>query len=237
MLNEPARRFYDESYRSAGFGAQRRYPNEELLRFLAREFGMVPAASRREISILEVGCGSGANLWMIGREGFSAHGLDLSAEGLALCREMLSGWGVTASLRQGDMTTLPYETGSMHAVVDVFSAYCLDEAGFGRFLEEVARVLAPGGRFFTFTPHKASDAFVNHAPARLIDPSTLDGIHRETSPFAGNRYPFRFCTNEELATALAARGLVVTASEQVRRSYRQGAEWFAFAVVSARKPE
>ncbi|MCU0983578.1 MAG: methyltransferase domain-containing protein [Acetobacteraceae bacterium] len=237
MLNEPARRFYDESYRSAGFGAQRRYPNEELLRFLAREFGSVPHAARSGLSILEVGCGSGANLWMIAREGFSAHGLDLSAEGLALCREMLAGWGVTASLRQGDMTALPYGDASMHALVDAFSAYCLDEAGFGRFLDEVARVLAPGGRFFTFTPHKASDAFINHDPARLIDPSTLDGIRRETSPFAGNHYPFRFCTNDELGAALAARGLAVTASEQVRRSYRQGAEWFGFAVVSARKPE
>ncbi len=231
------RNFYEGSYRGAGFGAQRRYPNEEMLRFVARHYGAVPAAARSGISLLEVGCGSGANLWVLAREGFDTHGLDLSAEGLALCEEMLRSWGTRASLREGDMTTLPYEPTSFDAVLDVFSSNCLDEAGFGRFLDETARVLKPGGRLFTFTPHKASDAFTDHAPARLIDASTLDGIRRESSPYAGNLYPFRFTTNEELAVALEARGFVVTSSEQVRRSYRGGAEWFAFAVVAAEKRE
>lgn len=229
------RSFYDASYRSAGFGAQRRYPNEEMLRFIARHYGAVPFPDRRSISLLEAGCGSGANLWALAREGFDAHGLDLSAEGLALCAEMLRSWNVQAELREGDMTSLPYAPAAFDAVLDVFSSYCLDEPGFARFLDDVTRVLKPGGRFFTFTPHKGSDAFTNHAPARLLDACTLDGIRRETSPYAGNLYPFRFTTNEELAEALGARGFDVTSSEQVRRSYRNGAEWFAFAVVAAEK--
>jgi SAM-dependent methyltransferase len=235
MTRDATRAFYDSAYAQQGFGAQRRYPNEELARFLARHYLGLPRAARASVRTLEVGCGSGANLWMIAREGFEAHGLELSAEGLALCREMLASWGVSATLREGDMTAMPYPDASMDAVLDVFSAYCLDEAGFARFLDETARVLRPGGRFFTYTPHKASDAFTDHAPARLIDASTLDGIRRENSPYAGNLYPFRFTTNEELAGALAARGLRVTSSEQLRRSYRGGAEWFAFAVVSAEK--
>lgn len=236
MSSGDARAFYQQAYSASGFGAQRRYPNEELVRFLARHFFCVPRAARADVHILEVGCGSGANLWMIAHEGFTAHGLDLSAEGLALCREMLASWGVQAALREGDMTAMPYPDASMDAVLDVFSACGLDQSGFERFLAEAVRVLRPGGRLFTFTPHKASDAFTDHAPARLIDASTLDGIRRETSPYAGNLYPFRFATNEELAAALARHGLRVTESEQVRRSYRGGAEWFAFAVVAAEKP-
>lgn len=228
--------FHDDTYRRYGFAAQRRYPNEELVRFLARHFFPIPRAERAAVPILEVGCGSGANLWMIAREGFAAHGLDLSAEGLALCREMLAGWGVQAGLHHGDMASLPFPDASMAAVVDVFSAYCLDEAGAARFLDEVARVLRPGGRFFTYTPSKLSEAFTDHAPATLLDASTLSGIERPTSPFAGNRYPFRFTTNAELATALAARGLAVTTSERVARSYRDGEELFWFAVVAAEKP-
>lgn len=121
-MSGEARAFFEASYGSAGFGAQRRYPNEELVRFLARHFFPLPRAARADVRILEVGCGSGANLWMIAREGFAAHGLDLSAEGLALCRRMLEAWGVTAALEEGDMTALPYGTGSMHAVLDVFSS-------------------------------------------------------------------------------------------------------------------
>jgi SAM-dependent methyltransferase len=236
MQNTLTEAFHDDTYRRYGFAAQRRYPNEELVRFLARHFFPIPRAERAAVPILEVGCGSGANLWMIAREGFAAHGLDLSAEGLSLCRETLAGWGVTASLHHGDMASLPFADGAMAAVVDVFSAYCLDEGGAARFLDEVARVLRPGGRFFTFTPSKLSEAFTDHAPARLLDASTLSGIERPTSPFAGNRYPFRFTTNAELAAALTARGLTITMSERVARTYRDGEELFWFAVVAAEKP-
>jgi SAM-dependent methyltransferase len=228
--------FHDATYRRYGFAAQRRYPNEELVRFLARHFFPIPRPDRAAVPILEVGCGSGANLWMIAREGFAAHGLDLSTEGLALCHEMLAGWGVRAGLHHGDMASLPFPDASMAAVVDVFSAYCLDEAGAAHFLDEVTRVLRPGGRFFTYTPSKLSEAFTNHAPAKLIDASTLSGIERSTSPFAGNRYPFRFTTNAELSTALTARGFTITMSERVARSYRDGEEMFWFAVVAAEKP-
>jgi SAM-dependent methyltransferase len=228
--------FNDDAYRRYGFGAQRRYPNEELVRFLARHFFPIPPDERRAVPILEVGCGSGANLWMIAREGFAAHGIDISAEGLRLCREMLAGWGAEAELCHSDMAALPFADGTLAAVVDVFSAYCLDEAGMSRFLDEVARVLRPGGRFFTYTPSKLSEAFTNHAPSTLIDGSTLSAIERPTSPFTGNHYPFRFATNAELEAALVSRGFAITMSERVARSYRDGEELFWFAVVAAQKP-
>src|SRR4051812_28520612 len=87
---------YDRAYKAEGFAAQRLYPNEELLRFLGRNFfSKVPREARSSVPVLEVGCGSGANLWMIAREGFDAHGLELSGEALELCRTMLARWNVS----------------------------------------------------------------------------------------------------------------------------------------------
>jgi hypothetical protein len=63
--------WHDERYRKLGLGAQRRYPNEEFIRFLAGHFFDVPHDERQAIRILEVGSGSGANLWAIAREGSS----------------------------------------------------------------------------------------------------------------------------------------------------------------------
>src|SRR5262249_19664538 len=133
-----SRAWYDRSYSAAGFRAQRRYPNEELLRFFGRHYFPLPPDERKAVRVLEVGCGSGANLWMIAREGFEAHGIDLSAEGIAVCREMLASWGVSATLNTGSMTACPYRAASFDVVVDVFSSYCLDEAGFDDFLREAA---------------------------------------------------------------------------------------------------
>ena len=71
-------RWYQKSYKKEGFGAQRLYPNEELLRFLGRHFFLIPIQKRKNIKILELACGSCSNLWMIGKEGFKAYGIDFS---------------------------------------------------------------------------------------------------------------------------------------------------------------
>src|ERR1700733_9194756 len=139
-MHDNCKAFYERSYESSGFGAQRRYPNEELMRFMGRTLFPVPPGQRKDVRILEVGCGSGGNLWAIAREGFDAHGIDLSAEGINLCRRMVESWGCVATLRAGDMTDLPYESGFFDAVVDVFSSYCLPEKDFARYLDGVARV-------------------------------------------------------------------------------------------------
>jgi SAM-dependent methyltransferase len=229
------RAFNDQAYAARGFAAQRFYPNEELLRFLGGHYFGLPPAARANVRVLELGCGSGSNLWMLAREGFRAHGIDISAEGLSLCRRMLDRWGVEAQLAEGDMSRLPYGDASFDLVLDVFSTYCLDEADFARCLDHVARVLAPGGRFFTYTPAKSSDAFRDRGDAVLIDGSTLDQISRPTAPFSPSPHPFRFTTVEELEVLLAARGLAVRGAEIIGRTYRRGAERFEFVSLHAEK--
>jgi SAM-dependent methyltransferase len=229
------RDWYQISYAAHGLSAQRRYPNEEFLRFMGRNFLAVDLAQRSKIKILELGCGSGANLWMIAREGFDAYGIDLSDEAIKLCRLMLESWGVRAWLTTGSMSDLPYPPEIFDAVVDVFSANCLNESGFASCLDEVARVTKPGGYFFSYSPSKNSEAFKNFLPAAKIDESTLDGIVRPTSPFSGNSYAFRFISQDDYALALSERGFAVTSNERIGRTYRDGDEYFEFVSISARK--
>ena len=51
-----------------------KYPSLAVVRFVARNFYKVP--NRKDIRILELGCGTGANLWYCARERFSVIGLD-----------------------------------------------------------------------------------------------------------------------------------------------------------------
>lgn len=227
--------WHEKLYASQGFGAQRRFPNEELLRFMGVNFFGIDAALRKQMKMLEIGCGSGANLWMIAREGFETFGLDLSNEALKLCETMLTSWGTQASLQQGSMTGLPYASEMFDGVVDVFSSYCLNEAEFLDCLDDVARVLKSGGRYFSYAPSKNSDAFTDFLPAKKIDPSTIDGIARPTAPYYGNSYPFRFIDGAEYASALEKRGLVITSNERISRTYRRGEEYFEFVSIAARK--
>lgn len=234
-MNDTAKNFHDGTYKALGFAAQRNYPNEELLRFLGSYYFSMPLEERRDLRILEVGCGSGANLWMIAREGFEAYGIDLSAEGLDLCRQMLDRWQVSASLKRGDMTATGYPDSHFDAVLDVFSAYCFDERNFSAFLDEVTRILKPSGRFFSYTPSKNNDSFRDPGPSRRIDSSTLDGIHRTTSPFYGQFYPFRFTDPEEYEALLAERGFAVLRNERIGRTYRSREEYFEFTSIHAQR--
>lgn len=228
--------FYDGAYGTQGAAAQRRYPNEEAVRFLARHFLAAPRPARAAMRLLDVGCGSGSNLWMLAHEGFDAHGLDLSAEGLKVCAEVLAGWGVSATLKHGSMTELPYADGFFDGVLDCFASNCLDDVQHARFRAEAARVLRPGGHFFSFHPSRRSDAYLDRAPARLVDESTLEGILRPSSPFHGNGYTFRFTTNALYAAELAAVGLEVTANERSGRTYAAQSEYFECVSIMARKP-
>jgi SAM-dependent methyltransferase len=230
--------FYENSYESSGFKAQRRYPNEELMRFIGRTYASIPMSDRKEIRILEVGCGSGGNLWSLAREGFDAYGIDLSAAGIDICHEMLASWGVMATLHVGDMSNLPYESGYFDAVVDVFSSYCLPEKDFMRYLNEIERVLKPGGKYFSYTPSKNSDVFKNAPASEKIDASTLTGIHRETAPFYGNSYPFRFTSVAEYKNSIAkvsGGSLFARYCETSGRTYNHGKEYFEFVVIEADK--
>lgn len=124
-----------------------KYPPEEVVRFVARNFF---ATTKREyFRILEIGCGPGANLWFLAREGFSAYGLDGSAVAVQQARERLAREGLSAELEVGDAIRLPWQSGFFDAVLDVECLYANLLADSRRIVEECQRVLKPGGLFFS----------------------------------------------------------------------------------------
>jgi SAM-dependent methyltransferase len=123
------------------------YPGEELIRFVARAFYDVPI--RKDIQILEIGCGTGANLWFLAREGFSAYGMDGSKIAVEQAANYLKDEGLAADLQQGDVMKLPYSDSTFHAVLDVECIYANSLADTSVILDEVYRVLKPGGWIFS----------------------------------------------------------------------------------------
>ncbi|MGO4958526.1 class I SAM-dependent methyltransferase [Luteococcus sp. Sow4_B9] len=111
--------------------------NKTPYRWLAR------AVSSRALQVLDIGCGAGA----MGRElelpGRIVVGLDRSAAEL----RHASGPGPFV---QGDARALPFADGSFDAVVSVLELAVIHPTG--RLLDEVQRVLRPGGVFVGLVP-------------------------------------------------------------------------------------
>ena len=94
--------------------------------------------------ILDVGCGTGANLEMLSHFG-AAEGVDVSPEALAFCRER----GLQ-NVRQGEAEHLPYDDCSFDLVTGLDVVEHLDDDLAG--LREMRRVLRPGGYVLLFVP-------------------------------------------------------------------------------------
>lgn len=126
-----------------------KYPSEELIRFIARNFYKSPI--RSEIKILEVGCGTGANIWFFSREGFTSYGIDGSEVAIKKAKHYLKEDSLSANLEVGDAMNLPYADSYFDAVIDIECIYANTLEDSLIILKEIHRVLKNKGLFFSKT--------------------------------------------------------------------------------------
>jgi len=137
---------WDDLFKRKAWG---RYPPEDVVRFIARRFFAAP--ERKTVHILEIGCGPGANIWFMAREGFTVHGIDGSAVAIEQATQRLLSENLAADLRVGDAMNLPWPEASFDAVIDVECIYANSLPDSQRIIAESLRVLKPGGDFFSKT--------------------------------------------------------------------------------------
>jgi SAM-dependent methyltransferase len=111
--------------------------------------GLRMIADRRYAKALEIGYGSGAVLLAIAASVDELHGIDLDADP-APVQAWLARHERTASLIQGSVYELPYETAEFDLALSFSVFEHLHQ--YERGLREVARVLKPGGRFLLGMP-------------------------------------------------------------------------------------
>ena len=145
------------------------YPPAEQRRLIARaEFwrerlildGLaLPDGTR----LLEIGCGAGAGLGVLGGAfpGVQLTGVDIEPGQIAAARAHLTARGLEADLRVADGRQLPFADGSFDHVWMMWLLERLTEEGAMAVLREARRVLVPGG---TITAIEADYATVRFGP-------------------------------------------------------------------------
>ncbi|SFW72013.1 class I SAM-dependent methyltransferase [Amycolatopsis australiensis] len=141
----------------------------------------------------DIGFGGGLGLTLLLREASVVHGVDISTTMLdrargTFHRELAAGRLV---LHEGSMTALPLEDASVDAIVSTNTVYFVEDLAAA--FAEVARVLAPGGRFVL----------------GIGDPELM----AKSRMLADNG--FRLRPVPQLETALATAGLPVTGHERL----------------------
>jgi SAM-dependent methyltransferase len=102
--------------------------------------------------VLDAGCGDGRNLVYLLQRGFACYGIDrepAAIEHVQALAARLSTDSFADHFVAGELDRLPWGDATMDAVIcSAVLHFSANEAHFGRMMEEMWRVLAPGGLFF-----------------------------------------------------------------------------------------
>ncbi|MBW3628086.1 MAG: class I SAM-dependent methyltransferase [Gemmatimonadetes bacterium] len=157
---------------SASFGEIDIYLFDQLLR------GRFDGRRR----ILDAGCGGGRNLVYFLRSGFDVFGIDSDPRAIDRARAVAAGLAPSLPAEQfrvGELHSLPWPTLSMDAVVcSAVLHFAEDEDHFGRMLQDMWRVLRPGGLFFA----RLASVIGLEAPVQV------DGTRRARLPDGTDRF-------------------------------------------------
>lgn len=139
---------WEEMFASRSWG---RYPPEDLVRFMGRRFKGV---EKSNVRVLEIGCGPGANLWFLHREGYQTCGIDASKTAIEQANARLAHENAYCKspafdLKVGNFAALPWEDASIDVVIDIFALYANTPEVIQSAAEEIYRVLKPSGVFYS----------------------------------------------------------------------------------------
>jgi SAM-dependent methyltransferase len=103
-------------------------------------------------AVLDAGCGGGRNLVWLLRAGFDVHAVDRDARSVERVRRTMAELAPglpPENVQVGEVDALPFADGSMDAVISsAVLHFATDPAHFGRMVDEMWRVLRPGGLLF-----------------------------------------------------------------------------------------
>lgn len=167
---------WEEKYQS---GHQQRAPWDLAVSFVYR---FRPKNQNiQDIRILEVGCGTAANLRFFAKEGFQVSGIDASKTAIEKAKLFFHEDGLTCDLRIGDFTKLDFENSQFDLVIDRASLTCVSAQQQKKAISEIHRVLKLGGHFL-YNPyadtHSSRKFGTPHGEDLItnIDNGTLKGI-------------------------------------------------------------
>ncbi|MFQ6343025.1 class I SAM-dependent methyltransferase [Campylobacter sp. VTCC 70190] len=139
-----------------------KYPSENLIRFIARNF--YNAQDRSKINILELGFGTGTNLWFCAREGFSVSGIEWSKTGANRFKKRMEDEKLSDKIKQIEIGDYKdsldcFEDESFDAWIDNYSLAYNDFEKTKSIIEKAMKKLKKGGKFLSITPSFYNDGF------------------------------------------------------------------------------
>jgi SAM-dependent methyltransferase len=149
--------------------------------------------------ILDLGCGTGRHSLYLSKRGFNVYATDVSPTAVKIAGEKAAELGLKdIYFRQHDMRSIPFKDNYFDAVICTWTLHHGKLAQIQRTIDEVHRVLAPGGIFLTDIPSVTTAGAKN---GREIEKNTVIG-----KGGGEDDVPHHYSTKEEIVTLFAGFG-------------------------------
>lgn len=194
-----------------------KYPPISVIRFVARNF--YSAKDRKDIKILELGAGTGANLWFCAREGFSVYGVEGSETASNIAKERFAKEGLEEYLidmKVGDyyQRLNDFEDGFFDAIIDVESLYCNSFDKSREIIELAFRKLKDGGKMFSLT-------FADNTWGVEGEEVDYHAVIPESGPMSGKGFT-RYTTKEDIKRLYLLENNEITNIERHEQHLQNG---------------
>lgn len=191
-----------------------KYPSEAVIRFIARNF--YNAKDRNAVKVLELGLGTGANLWFCAREGFRVSGVDFSQSGIERFLGRMAAENLSAQIdkiAQGDYYERldEFENESFDAFIDSYSLAYNDFERTKAIIDKAVSKLKRGAKFLSITPSVKNEGF---------EPDESLGYHlvkpiKGSDAFTG---VIRFCDESDIQSLYNGTNYEITSIESITHS-------------------
>lgn len=129
---------------------------------------------------LDLGCGLGRHSVYMALHGFNTTAVDLSYFGVDNLNKWAAKEGLSIKTRVCNMLSLPFDDDSFDCIMAYNVIYHTDTSGFIRTIEEIQRVLKPGGEVFLTLISKNTWSFQHAESFQRLDANTLLRNEHET---------------------------------------------------------
>ena len=185
-----------------------RYPNEELVRFIGRNYFKLLKRERKKIKILELGIGQGANVWFLIREGFDVYGIDMSKSAVnktykRLREEDLYSEKLKDHFKMSSILNIPFKDRKFDVIIDIATTWYVTYTDHNKLYKEINRVFKKNGLFFSWHILKGS---YGDDGKNYIDKDTKEKVEEGPLSNTGIQY---FAQYKDLINLLESNGLKI----------------------------
>ena len=175
------------------------YPTEHVIRFIARNYYN---KNRKEVKILDYGCGGGAHTWYLAREGFDVYAFDGSKSAIELVERRLAKDNMCAKLCVSDALHIDYPDYFFDAIIDNVCIYGTTYGNIRKMYKKTYDMLKIGGMLLTSCFGKETDGY---GTGTKIEKDTFADIQEGALIGRGTTH---FYTRETLRDCLEEAGYI-----------------------------